>query len=154
MTSSLLQSFSRHNAKIIAAISIAATVAYPAAVARADDLYQFQSPSGNISCVLAAFQGAVPHVSCEIVDHTWAPPPKPQFCEGEWGDRIGMDQGSPPRLTCHTDTTRGSGLAILRYGETRSIASITCEGSPVGVTCADMSTDHFFRLSRESHDLQ
>ncbi len=142
-------------AKEIAAASLASVaVAGSAAIAHADNLYQFQSPTGNISCVMAALTGGPPHVSCEDVDHTWAIPPRPQSCLGAWGDRIAMVQGSPPGLSCHTDTTRGSGLPTLQYGDTRSVGMITCESKPNGIACADSSTGHSFRISRESYDLK
>lgn len=121
--------------------------------AQADNYYQFQSPSGNISCVMAALQGSAPHASCEIADHTYVTPPRPSVCQGAWGDRISMDQSSVPALSCHTDTIRGSGLPTLQYGDTRSVASITCGSATDGITCTDNSTGHFFRLARESYDL-
>jgi Family of unknown function (DUF6636) len=143
-------------AKMIAAVSTVAAVTAvgPAAFAHADTLYQFQSPSGNITCVMAALVGIAPHVSCEIVDHTWVAPSRPQVCMGAWGDRIDLDQGSPPALTCHTDTTRGSGLSTLQYGGKRSVASFSCASEPAGITCTDSGTGHFFRMSRESYELE
>ncbi len=129
------------------------TVVAPAPVAHADDFYQFQSPSGNISCVMAAFSGSPVHVDCEIVDRTWSVPPRPQDCDGAWGDRIGMDQGGSPALACHTDTTRDVGLPTLAYGASRSLASLTCRSAPAGITCTDTSTGHFFRIARESYEL-
>jgi hypothetical protein len=41
----------------------------------------------------------------------------------------------------------------LDYGQTRSVGTITCDVELSGVTCADSSTGHFFRLSRESYEL-
>ena len=137
---------------MIAAVSTVAAVAALGAPpnAHADTLYNFQSPSGNITCVMSALQGIAPEASCGIVDHTWVAPPRPQVCMGGWGDQIDLNQGSPPALVCHTDTTRGSGLPTLQYGQTRSVASLTCESTPAGITCTDFSTGHFFRISRES----
>jgi hypothetical protein len=143
-------------AKTIAAVLMVAAVTAvgPAANAHADTLYQFQSPSGNITCVMSALQGIVPQASCGVVDHTWVAPPRPQVCMGAWGDQIDLNQGSPPALVCHTDTTRGSGLSTLQYGQMRSLASLTCESEPTGITCTDSSTGHFFRISRESYELK
>ncbi len=50
--------------------------------------------------------------------------------------------------------TRGSGLSTLQYGDTRSVASITCESKPNGITCTDSSTGLYFRISGESYDLK
>lgn len=136
----------------VATLALIASAA-PAPVAHADDYYHFQSPSGNISCDMAAFSGIVPEVACEVVERTWTAPPRPQNCDAGWGDRIGMIQGSPPGLGCHSDTTRGMDLPTLAYGASRSLASLTCTSAPNGITCTDASTGHFFRISRESYEL-
>jgi hypothetical protein len=44
-------------------------------------------------------------------------------------------------------------ITTLDYGETRSIATITCDVEPWGVTCTDSTTGHFLRLSRGSYEL-
>lgn len=141
--------------KMIAAASSAAalTALVAAAVAHASNLYQFQSPSGNITCVMAALEAQAAEVSCEIADHTWVAPPRPQVCMGGWGDRFDLTAGSPATMACHSDTTRGSGLSTLQYGDTRSVATLTCDSEPAGITCTDSGTGHFFRVSRESYEL-
>jgi hypothetical protein len=93
------------------------------------------------------------YATCEIRDHTWVAPPRPPVCEGAWGDRIEMYQGSPPALVCSSDTLRGSGLPTLTYGEKWSVKSITCDSEPAGMTCTDASTGHFFRIARDSYEL-
>ena len=125
----------------------------PAAVAHAGEFQDFQSPSGNIFCEIAALSGTSPEAVCEIVDRTWTPPPRPQDCEGAWGDRIALAQGGWPALGCHTDTTRDPRLPVLAYGDSRSVAALTCTSAPDGITCTDTGTGHFFRISRESYEL-
>jgi len=142
-------------AKMIAAVSaMAVTAVGPVPLAHADTLYQFQSPSGNITCVMAALEGTTPSASCGIADSTWVIPPRPTRCMGAWGDQIDLTQGSAAVLVCHSDTTRGSGLPTLQYGDTRSVASLTCKSEPAGITCTDSGTGHFFRISRESYELK
>ena len=137
-------------ASVVAAISAVG----PAAVAHADALYQFQSPSGDITCVMSAFQGIAPRASCGVVDPAYVIPPRPQSCLGAFGDQIDMVEGSSPAMVCHSDTTRGSGLPTLQVGETRSLASFTCKSEPAAITCTDSTTGHFFRISRESYNLK
>lgn len=141
---------------MIAAVSVAAaiTAVGPAAIAQADPFYQFQSPSGDVTCVMAAFQGEEPLASCGVTDPTYVMPPRPQSCEGSFGDQIDMVQGSSPAMVCHTDTTRGMGLPTLQIGETRSLASLTCKGEPAAIICTDSSTGDFFRISREAYNLK
>jgi Family of unknown function (DUF6636) len=137
-----------------AAMVAAITAVGPAAIAHADDVYQFQSPSGNITCVMSALQGDTPRASCGITDRTWVIPPRPMTCMGAFGDQITMVHGSSAALVCHTDTTRGTGLPTLQYGDTRSVASLTCVSQPAGITCTDSDTGHFFRISRESYEVK
>ncbi|UXA05069.1 hypothetical protein KXD96_19115 [Mycobacterium sp. SMC-2] len=143
-------------ANMIAAVSVAAaiTAVGSAAIAHAEPFYQFQSPSGDVTCVMAAFQGDAPRASCGVTDPTYVMPPRPQSCVGAFGDQVDMAQGSSPAMVCHTDTTRGMGLPTLQVGETRSVASLTCKGEVAAITCTDSSTGHFFRISREAYNLK
>ncbi len=142
------------DAKLVAAAVAAIGALGPAATARADPFYQFQSPSGDVTCVMAAFQGDSPRASCGVVDPTYVMPPRPQACLGAFGDQIDMVQGSSPAMVCHTDTTRGTGLPTLQIGETRSAASLTCTSEDAAVTCTDSGTNHSFRISREAYTLR
>ena len=63
-------------------------------------------------------------------------------------DRIGINQGGAPALSCHTDTLRGSVEPTLNYGDKWSVNSITCDSEPSGMTCTDAGTGHFFRIAR------
>ncbi len=128
-----------------------ATAAGAAATAQADPnslFYQFQSPSGNISCVMDDVTGT-PTAECEIVDHAY--PVLPQQCLQGVGGRFELDQGGAAALVCHSDTVRAPGLAALDYGPTRSVGSLTCDSESSGVTCTDAGTGHFFRVARESY---
>ncbi|OBH11968.1 hypothetical protein A9X03_26210, partial [Mycobacterium sp. E1715] len=144
-------------ASMVAAVPLlaAATAVGPA---HADPLYHFQSPSGDVTCVMAAFGGDAPRASCGVIDPTYVMPPRPQSCMGAFGDQVDIVQGSSPAMACHTDTTRGAGLPTLQAGDTRSVASLTCKGEPAavtcdsepsGMTCTDSSTGHYFRVSRD-----
>ncbi|MGH3564010.1 MAG: DUF6636 domain-containing protein [Mycobacterium sp.] len=136
----------------ISAISAASTLQL-AATASAESCYQFQSPSGNIDCGMGMLDGTA-FADCEIGDHTWVAPPRKRLCEGAWGDRIEMNQGSAPALVCSSDTLRGNGLPTLNYGSTYAVGSITCDSELSGMTCTDTGTGHFFRIARDSYVLR
>lgn len=131
------------------AIASTATAIGFAAAAHADAAYQFQSPSGNISCHLAT--GGV---ACDISDFTYVPPPPPPCGQHlAWGSRFALEQGKAPVMECHGDTLRIPGEQTLNYGQTLSVGAITCDSETSGMTCTDTSTRHFFRVSRDSYQL-
>jgi hypothetical protein len=111
----------------------------------------FQSPSGNISCTMFAFDGQN-SVRCEIADYSWvAPPPSPD-CHLNWGSRFKLEQSGAAVFDC-SGAELPAPEQTLAYGETRSLGAITCETEPVGMTCTDGSTGHYFRVSRETYEL-
>jgi hypothetical protein len=116
----------------------------------ADDVYSFSSPSGNIVCGISAES-----VTCDIGDHTYTPPPRPDICQGGWADRINLsaDGPAPGFGRCHTDTAIRPGLPILNYGDSVQRGSIVCSSAFDGITCATSATGHSFRISRESYEL-
>jgi Family of unknown function (DUF6636) len=80
--------------------TVAAAIALPA-TARADSQY-FQSPSGNIYCVLDG--GGV---ACDVHDYTYQPPPPPECGKHlPWGNRFSLTAGEPAVIECHGDTLR------------------------------------------------
>jgi hypothetical protein len=132
----------------------AAAVAIPlASSAQALSFEQFQSPSGNLSCGMGVLDDGKAFAQCEIIDRDWTSPPRPADCPLDYGDRIGLQQGSPATFGCHGDTLRGPDLPALGYGQSRSAGPITCLSRTSGMTCTDSSTGHFFTLSRESYKI-
>jgi hypothetical protein len=147
---------------LIATATVAATIALPA-TANADSSlpdYQFQSPSGNIVCLMGANIGAA-IAGCEVRDHNWVIPSPTDYgsspTNGHTGgcvDRFELDQGDAPSSTeCLTGSVFPPGLHTLDYGQTRSVGVITCDSEPSGMTCTDSSTGHFFRISNDSYQL-
>jgi hypothetical protein len=144
----------KSNMVVTIAILSAVLPARCAVLAQAADSYDaFQSPSGNIVCGIG-FLNNNGFAICEIGSHSWVVPPRPPSCEGGWGDRIGMDQGSPPSLSCHTDTLRGNTEPPLAYGSMRTVGEMSCDSELSGITCTDASTGHFFHISRDSYELR
>jgi hypothetical protein len=144
-------SMALHAGKVAVAVGLAATVA-PSAIAHADGA--FRLPSGNIACTITSAGRDKEMVICEIAEHSYLNPPRPPDCHlGGWGNRIAMEQGGTPVWRCHGDALLADGLPMLPYGQTAAGGPITCISGIDGVTCADSSTTHFFRVSRESYQL-
>jgi hypothetical protein len=149
-----------------AAVGAAAPVVlfFGASTAHADDNYQqFACASGNIRCILEGGDALRPLAICQIGDRTYAVPPgsdrdqngAPCPPGSDRGRDFRPDQGQAAYVTC-TYSALGSGIGgwpTLGFGETRSLGTVTCSSQPVGMTCTDASSGHFFRVSRESYEL-
>jgi hypothetical protein len=132
---------------LLGTATVAATIVFPA-TSHADS-NDFQSPSGNIFCMLGA-DGA----ACDINDYTYQPPPPPECGKHlPWGSRFTLTSGKPGAIECHGDTLRVAGEPTLGYGQTASAGTITCDSELSGMTCTDASTGHYFRVSRDSFNL-
>jgi hypothetical protein len=140
---------------MIAALSAAAAAAaLPlAGIAHADPpYYHFQSPTGNVHCEMTInFEGS-PYADCTVQHSAYAG----QLCQepGLVIPQIGIDPGGPAVMPGCVGTNGGwPVLPTLDYGQTRSLATITCDSEPAGVTCTDTGSGHFFRVSRDSYQL-
>jgi hypothetical protein len=137
---------------MVATATVAATIALPAA-AHAVPEGSFQSPSGNISCLMAVNNTGTVVSACQVQRHTYAAPTQKDCQLGGWGSQIGLDQGNPPSFECVGGELAVPPMPTLNYGQTRSLGPLTCDSEPTGVTCTDSSTGHFFRVSRDSYQL-
>jgi hypothetical protein len=134
---------------LIAAVTAAVALPAPARAEYAS----FQSPSGNIYCLLGTENNGTNRADCQVQQHTY-PVPSPQGCHlGGWGSQFSLKQGSPVELVCQGGVLTSPPMPTLGYGETRSIGTITCKSDPAAMTCTDDSTGHFFRVSRDSYQI-
>jgi hypothetical protein len=148
---------------MIAAATVAATITLPATAHGDDNRQKFESPSGNIRCVLdVSSQTGAPVALCQLRDYTYVVPAGlPRDSSGgpcqraQYGGDYGLDQGQPGYLGC-SYAALDSGVGpwpTLDYGQSRSLGAITCDSEPTGVKCTDTSSGHFFRVSRDSYEL-
>jgi hypothetical protein len=112
----------------------------------------FRSPSGNINCTLSTPGGDIA-ARCEVVEHSWVAPPRSPDCHLDWGDRVYLTQGSVAGFGCYGQEFPAA-EQTLGYGQALSLGSITCNSEYAGMTCADTSTGHYFRVSREGYELE
>jgi hypothetical protein len=122
-----------------------------AAPAAAQDGAQFQTPSGNIHCVIYAEQPA--GVRCdmvELVQSYTAPPPD---CDLDYGTSFYVEADAPKAgLSCHGDTIILPTMSVLAYGSQISVGGITCQSETSGLTCTNQ-TGAGFTLSRARQTL-
>ena len=126
------------------AITLAAALAIAlSAAAQASAFGFFQSPSGNIGCVISRHD-----VRCDIREHDWTAPPKPASCELDWGSGVAVDRHGRADIVCAGDTTLGAGKH-LAYGDSIERGRFRCVSKRSGMHCVNRRNDHGFALSRE-----
>ncbi|MBO0854668.1 MAG: hypothetical protein J2P18_12990 [Nocardia sp.] len=138
----------------VRAAAAAVFVTAAAGAAHADshfNYHRFASPSGNIACAITDDGSGV---RCDIVHHSFTPPPQPAGGCGAagYGHTVAMTASTPAQFTCAGDTVARPGEPILAYGSTAIVGGTTCSSDQDAVTCTD--GEHRIRLSRVSYDLR
>ena len=111
--------------------------------------HYFETPSHNIGCYIDS-QSA----RCDIRQHDWTPPPKPQYCIKagvDWGGGVSV-AAHRASVVCAGDTTLG-GPGLLGYGHSARRGPIYCISRTAGITCGNADTGHGFFLSRARYRL-
>lgn len=111
------------------------------ATTRVVHLTTFQSPSGNIGCLI--FSGSA---RCDIVKRSWSPPPRPASCPSQvdFGQGLEVGRSGTGRFVCAGDTTREPGAPELPYGTASRAGVITCISRASGLTCTNSGGHGFF----------
>jgi hypothetical protein len=119
---------------------------------------QFQSPSGDISCNLVYYPPVPDHlvggnfVQCDIANHDWVAPQPPPQGRTDATSTFVLSRGKVP-IVGYSPGTLAALDPMPDYGQARSAGAITCSSEQSAVKCTDVSTGHFFRVSRESYEL-
>lgn len=119
------------------AVVLLAAAATPASAYKA-----FVSPTRNIGCVMEKTG-----VRCDIRDHSWPTPPKPQSCELDYGGGVFVGRSGRAQFVCAGDTVLEAG-PVLPYGKSASKGRFRCASSEAGVRCVNQRNGHGFLLSR------
>jgi hypothetical protein len=114
-------------------------------------LKQFQSPTHNIGCYMSTQQGG--SVRCDIREHSWTAPPKPAFCDVDWGGGLQVGAKRRGSIVCAGDTVLDPGSPVLGYGKASQAGPIVCHSSERGVRCSNLVSGHGFFVSRQRYDL-
>ena len=126
--------------KFMALLTVLATSA------TAQDSIEFQTPSGNIHCVMYNEQPA--GVRCDMVDLVQSYTTPPPGCDLDYGTSFYIDlQTAKGVLYCHGDTIILPTMPVLAYGNRMSVGGITCASERTGMTCTNPA-GHGFTLSK------
>ena len=92
----------------------------------------FQLPSGNIHC--AVWEG---RLRCDVLNFTYARPPRPRACALDWGGAVEMGPRGPAELICHGDTVANPAAPVLGYGTAWQGRGMTCTATQQGLRCVN-----------------
>jgi hypothetical protein len=127
----------------VAAIVAAALAIVPASASA--KVKFFQTPSGNIACVLGAGIAR-----CDIQEHSWTAPPPPASCQDlDYGNGVQVFKGHPGQYVCAGDTVFAPDNPVLGYGDKITVNRFRCKSKPTGVRCVQRKSKHGFFISRE-----
>jgi hypothetical protein len=129
------------------AISLAALALLPA-TAPAFQLRMFQTPDGNIGCAMINGKGSGGgSVRCDIDGHSWKAPPKPAWCDVDWGFGLSVGKKKKATYLCAGDTVLHQGK-VLPVGSVEKLGVFKCKSLQGAVRCVNRESGHGFFLSR------
>jgi hypothetical protein len=122
-----------------------------AAPALADGLTFFQTPSGNIFCMIATGEAA--EVRCDMLALMRSFRERPAECDLDWGDSFAVGaEASQGTMVCHGDTVQTPDAPVLDYGHSLELGGFRCTSETSGLTCVNAG-GHGFTLSRAEQRL-
>ena len=102
----------------------------------------FQSPSGNIQCVIPTEAGN--SVRCDLEDLQRSFTRRPASCSGSWGRSFIVTDTGPGILNCAIDRIDPpEDPIVLPYGASLALEAITCDSEPTGITCTNVEGGGF-----------
>jgi hypothetical protein len=107
----------------------------------------FASPTGNIGCVING-KGA----RCDIQDHRWPTPPKPSWCDVDYGGGVQVGRHEAGSFVCAGDTVFTPDAEELAYGQRIERGRFRCaskERDKETVRCVNRRNGQGFRLSKK-----
>lgn len=110
----------------------------------------FQSPSGNIGCMIVEASAR-----CDIAHRSWALPARPTSCPSQvdFGQGLIVERSGAARVVCAGDTARDPSSPKLAYGSASQVEALECVSRSNGMTCTNRRDGHGFFLSVQSYRL-
>jgi hypothetical protein len=145
-----------------ALISISAAVAIallaPAASHAGSGLRFFHTADGNIDCGMVKGQKKKRHkrsalpgeARCDIKNHTWTAPPKPKYCDVDWGFGAEVGDKGFGRYVCAGDTVALPNSPVLSPGAGITLGRYTCAVPLTSVRCTNNRNGHGFEISADA----
>jgi hypothetical protein len=149
MVESILQPMthipSRYHLGAIASLMTVSAIGLPAIAAPAD---RFQTPSGNIHCMVFPEADRQNSLRCDVLENQARIPPQPADCPLDWGHAFTMGSRRPGQFSCAGDTVFDPSNPVLRYGQSWSFGGFRCDVTTSRLRCRN-AAGHSWDLSRE-----
>jgi Family of unknown function (DUF6636) len=140
----------------------AVALALPTSSQAGSGLRFFHTADGNIDCMM--FKGVKKKrhkhprlpgaVRCDVKNHTWVAPPKPRWCDVDWGFGVQVGEKRAGSYLCAGDTVALPGSPLLATGTAMTLGRFTCTSPADGtVHCQNNRNGHGFEVSAASVSL-
>jgi hypothetical protein len=137
--------------RFVIAAAIAVALVVPASASASNSITQFQTQSKDIGCAYVHFEGEKPSLRCDVFKMD-REPPKPSWCELDYGSAFSMTARSRARRICHGDTVFNPRAKKLPYNKTRRFGPFRCRATVKRLRCVNRA-EHGFALSRHKQRL-
>jgi hypothetical protein len=143
---------------IIACACLAIALGLPATSSAGVKQRFFHTLDSNISCAMLKdtktrrkhhkkIKGFPGEARCDLREHTWVAPPKPKWCDVDWGDGVVVSRHGAGNYVCAGDTVANPSAAALGPGSAITLGRYTCTVLPVSVRCTNNVNGHGFEVS-------
>jgi uncharacterized protein DUF6636 len=151
---------------IALAALIAAALCLPAtsAAVKLHGLRFFHTADNNIACGMVKGVKKRKHkhprlpgeARCDLMSHTWVAPPKPRYCDLDWGFGVAVGDKRAGNYVCAGDTVADQTAPVLAQGGSITLGRYTCSVPVLPATtvrCQNNLTMHGFEVSADTVSL-
>src|SRR5215213_11052127 len=139
----------------------ALVLAMPATSFGGSGLLFFHSADGNIDCGMVKGQKKKRHkhprlpggARCDVTNHLWVAPPRPRWCDVDWGFGAEVGEKRAGRYVCAGDTVALPTSPVLANGTSITLGRFTCGVPTEAVRCVNNRNGHGFEVSSTSVSL-
>jgi hypothetical protein len=154
----------RRLALILCSACVVFALLVPATSFALHGLRFFHTADNNIACGMVKGQKKKRHkhprfpgeARCDLKSHTWVAPPKPRYCDVDWGFGVGVGDKGLGNYVCAGDTVAEPTAPILNAGQGITLGRYTCTVPVLPATtvrCQNNLTMHGFEVSADSVSL-
>ena len=132
----------------------------PATSQAGSGLRFFHTADGNVDCgMFKGLKKTRKHprlpggARCDVPNHLWVAPPKPRWCDVDWGFGVQVGEKRSGRFLCAGDTVALPNSPVLATGTSITLGRFTCGVPTDAVRCQNNRNGHGFEVSNEAVQL-